>query len=119
MPGYPAQPGYPQPGAPAPGIGRPTPQDQGFFPDLAQPTPSNLQPMREQIPLEKALRGAGLTHGGPANPLLAAASDLLILLGRLRTGMVEMTARPLIDHVTRQSAYFAIITSFGSQPRAW
>lgn len=113
QPGYPQQPGYPAPppGQPgltpgAPGIGRPTPQDQGFFPDLAQPTPTAPQPFREQIPLERALRGSGLSHGGPANPLLAAASDLLILLGRLRTGMVEMTARPLIDHVTREITDF-------------
>ncbi|MCQ0969403.1 type VI secretion system protein TssL, long form (plasmid) [Paracoccus sp. TK19116] len=33
--------------------------------------------------------------------MLAAAASVLILLGRLRTGLVEMEAGPLMDHVTR------------------
>lgn len=55
-----------------------------------------------RIAFNDALRGAGLEVGNASNPILAAASDLLVLLGRLRTGMVEMQAIPLRDHVLRE-----------------
>lgn len=74
----------------------------GMFPDIpsnqAAPTPQ-VQP---RIALHDALRGTGLGKGGPSNPLLAAAANLLILLGRLRTGLVELQSGPLMDHVTRE-----------------
>jgi type VI secretion system protein ImpK len=48
------------------------------------------------------LRGTGLDIGASSNPIIASASDLLVLLGRLRTGLVEMQAIPLRDHVVRE-----------------
>ncbi|MFC6589555.1 type IVB secretion system protein IcmH/DotU [Sulfitobacter pacificus] len=48
------------------------------------------------------MRAAGPETGGSSNPLVRAASGLLILLGRLRTGLVDMQPAPLIDHVTRE-----------------
>ena len=38
--------------------------------------------------------------------MVRAASGLLILLGRLRTGLVDMQPAPLIDHVTREIDVF-------------
>lgn len=74
----------------------------GMFPEV----PRNEQPEQPmvvpRISLEDALRGTGLGAGGSTNPLVAAAANLLILLGRLRTGLVEMQSGPLIDHVTRE-----------------
>ena len=64
--------------------------------------PQAAQPQAQpRIALADALK-----RGGPgrqaSNPLIAAAADLLVLLGRLRTGLVEMQAAPLIDHVARE-----------------
>ncbi len=59
-----------------------------------------------KIPLQQALQVKGLGKGASSNPLLAAAAPLLILLGRLRTGLVEMQAAPLMDHVTREIDQF-------------
>ena len=130
----------PAPGAPA----APTPQDgntwlggalptptqsapgqaagaapQGFFPDV--PTGQPAQPQGVQTPrisLEEALRATGLGKGGPANPLLAAAANLLILFGRLRTGMVEMQAEPLMNHVVREiEAYERNAVQEGADPQ--
>lgn len=111
----PAQP-YPQPTPhqpprPAPGsIGTPqhnigSPfhnQNDGFFPELPrqQAAPQPMQTPR--ISLAQALQATGLGKGGSSNPLVASAANLLILFGRLRTGMVEMDAMPLMDHVTRE-----------------
>ena len=91
-----------------PGIGQaPAAQPQGFFPEV--PTNQPAQPEGVQTPriaLEEALRATGLGKGGPSNPLLAAAANLLILFGRLRTGMVEMQAEPLMNHVVREIESF-------------
>lgn len=38
--------------------------------------------------------------------MVAAAANLLILLGRLRTGLVEMQSAPLLDHVAREIDLF-------------
>ncbi|MDO5622823.1 MAG: type VI secretion system protein TssL, long form [Paracoccus sp. (in: a-proteobacteria)] len=82
-------------------IGRADHGDRGFFPDIgAQPAPS--APIMPRIPLQQALQVRDLGRAASSNPLLAAAASLLILLGRLRTGMVEMQAAPLMDHVTRE-----------------
>ena len=114
--GYPQAPGYPQvPGGPGgsgspfeqPGqIGRAAGQgDQGFFPQYHQPdtTPRAETP---RIPLHEALRVRDLGAASSSNPLLAAASSLLILLGRLRTGLVELQVAPLMEHVTREIERF-------------
>ncbi|MEL6690162.1 MAG: type IVB secretion system protein IcmH/DotU [Pseudomonadota bacterium] len=75
------------------------------FPGQNQPTPAPTAPV-QKIAFQDALRGAGLEVGNATNPIIAAASDILILLGRLRTGMVEMSAIPLRDHVLRAMAEF-------------
>lgn len=117
-PGYPQAP-YPQPGMaaqpygaapPAAGFGTGLGQGlgnpfqaasaQGFFPDLHQ---APVQPMAApRISLRQALQAASLGKGGSSNPLIAAATNLLILFGRLRTGLVEMEAAPLMEHVARE-----------------
>lgn len=73
------------------------------IPQAQQPRNAYVQP---RIALTDALKGTGLGAGGSTNPLIAAAANLLILLGRLRTGLVEMQAGPLIDHVTREIDLF-------------
>lgn len=85
-------------------IGSPDgPNAQGFFPEMAQQQPAQPAPMAEpRISLNQALQATGLGKGGSSNPLVAAAANLLILFGRLRTGLVEMEAAPLMDHVTRE-----------------
>lgn len=80
---------------------------QGAGPEMfpSVPNPQDQQPQQMQQPriaLQDALRATGLGKGGSSNPLVAAAANLLILLGRLRTGLVEMQSGPLIDHVTRE-----------------
>lgn len=95
--------GAPPPAAPSQ-IGRAPGQDQrGFFPDIRQPAQSDqFLSAAPRIPLEEALRVRELGAASSANPLLAAAATLLILLGRLRTGLVELQVAPLMDHVTRE-----------------
>ncbi len=104
---------------PAPPGQAPGAQQQGFFPDVpsGQPeAPQGLQTPR--IALEEALRATGLGKGGPTNPLLAAAANLLILFGRLRTGMVEMQAEPLMNHVVREiEAYERNAVQEGADPQ--
>ena len=91
---------------PAPGaIGRAAGPDRGFFPDLAVQAPAPARPA-SRIPLAEALQGRDLGAGASSNPLLAAAAGLLILLGRLRTGLVELDVAPLMDHVTREIERF-------------
>lgn len=106
--GLPQQGGQQQPpiGAQSP-IGAPIgAQNQGFFPD-AQPQASvQQQAPVAQIPLHQALQATGLGQGGSSNPIVAAAANLLILFGRLRTGMVQLDAAPLMDHVTREMDTF-------------
>ncbi|MEP4196434.1 MAG: type IVB secretion system protein IcmH/DotU [Aliishimia sp.] len=112
QPSYAPQPfGQPQPGyvPPASGAGigeAPGASGQGFFPDMPgqhQGQQPHQHPMSSpRISLDQALRAAGLGAGGSTNPLVAAAANLLILFGRLRTGLVEMQAGPLMDHVTRE-----------------
>ncbi|MFQ6549945.1 type IVB secretion system protein IcmH/DotU [Aestuariibius sp. 2305UL40-4] len=110
----PVQPRAPQPQQPAPsfggypqsqtpgGIGRPGTTNEGFFPEIGGGQEAPMQQTGPKIPLQDALKGAGLGAGGSSNPLVAAAANLLILLGRLRTGLVEMQAVPLMEHVTRE-----------------
>ncbi|NHF73851.1 type IVB secretion system protein IcmH/DotU [Paracoccus xiamenensis] len=110
QPGYPAAPGG-QGGSASPfeqagQIGRaPGQGDDGFFPQYHQP---DSPPRQEapRIPLHEALRVRDLGAASSSNPLLAAAASLLILLGRLRTGLVELQVAPLMEHVTREIERF-------------
>lgn len=110
QPGQPTAPGYggrnpePQP-IYRPGTGRRA-EGAEIFPEIPQAARPETVRQRPRITLESALRATGLGAGGPSNPLVAAAANLLILLGRLRTGLVEMQAGPLIDHVTREIDQF-------------
>lgn len=78
------------------------PSSPELFPEVKRRETPTMQAMRRKIALEDALRATGLGAGGPNNPLVAAAANLLILLGRLRTGMVEMQSAPLLEHVARE-----------------
>jgi len=96
-----------QPPRPRSDIGSaPGSQNPSFFPEIPRNAPAPQQPIAARIPLEQALQGAGLGKGGSSNPLIAAAANLLILFGRLRTGLVEMQAAPLMDHVIREIDQF-------------
>ncbi|TRW99622.1 type VI secretion system protein TssL [Paracoccus sp. M683] len=111
--GGPQQPAYQQPGGyqgwqgQGGGIGQAPGGDRGFFPDIPRDRGQQAAPMQgPKIPLQQALQVKGLGKGASTNPILAAAAPLLILLGRLRTGLVEMQAAPLMDHVTREIDQF-------------
>ncbi|WP_199260837.1 type IVB secretion system protein IcmH/DotU [Paracoccus binzhouensis] len=83
-------------------IGRAAGPDQrGFFPDIAtqQAPQARVAP---RIPQAQAMQVRELGAASSANPLIAAAAPLLILLGRLRTGLVELQVAPLMEHVTRE-----------------
>ncbi|AUH33520.1 type IVB secretion system protein IcmH/DotU [Paracoccus tegillarcae] len=80
--------------------------DRGFFPDIPRDRPAAAPMQGPKIPLQQALQVKGLGKGASTNPILAASAPLLILLGRLRTGLVEMQAAPLMDHVTREIDQF-------------
>lgn len=73
-----------------------------MFPEVPRDPQPQKPSIKPRIALSDALKGTGLGAGGSSNPLVAAAANLLILLGRLRTGLVEMQSGPLIDHVTRE-----------------
>ncbi|MDO5622786.1 MAG: type VI secretion system protein TssL, long form [Paracoccus sp. (in: a-proteobacteria)] len=98
--------GYPSAYGGAAGIGQAAGGDRGFFPDF-QPRP-DARPARTvpRVALHDAMRVRELGAASSANPLLAAAAGLLILLGRLRTGMVELQVSPLMEHVTREIERF-------------
>lgn len=83
------------------------PTADDMFPEI--PKAPEEQPQVRQTPriaLADALKGTGLGAGGSSNPIIAAAANLLILLGRLRSGAVEMQDGPLIDHVAREVELF-------------
>ena len=81
-------------------------RQQGFFPDLPSQTQTTSPQQIPRISLDKALQAASLGNGASSNPLLAEAANLLILFGRLRTGLVEMDAGPLMEYVTREIEAF-------------
>ncbi len=82
-------------------IGRAEGDNRGFFPEFgARPQQQVRQAPR--IALHDALQVRELGAASSSNPLLAAAASLLILLGRLRTGLVELQVAPLMEHVTRE-----------------
>ena len=74
-----------------------------FFPEVARPTePAPKQAAFQKIPLEKALQTSVTGHAAGDNPLIGAAAGLLMLLGRLRSQVVDMEAMPLMSHVTAE-----------------
>lgn len=102
-------PQYGQPGQQAPGQspqGGAFGQPEGFFPSAATVQPTNYAPSGPKVDLRRALSAKGLGAGGPKSPMLAAAANLLILFGRLRTQMVELDAVPLMEYVTREIETF-------------
>lgn len=99
--------GAPSPSStPAPGSGLGGASQDGFFPTMQSQQPEQVIHTGPKIALHEALRATGLGKGGPSNPIVAAAANLLILFGRLRTQMVEMDAIPLMEHVTREMETF-------------
>ena len=92
----------PQPYGASGQIGRADASDRGFFPDIGGRPAPQVQHAGPRIPLHEAMQVRDLGAGSSNNPLLAAAASLLILLGRLRTGMVELQVAPLMEHVTRE-----------------
>jgi type VI secretion system protein ImpK len=57
--------------------------------------------MRARLSMQEALQSASDSAAGSSNPLIAEASALMILLGRLRTGLVTLEIGPLMNHVDR------------------
>ncbi len=114
QPAYQQPPQQPQYQQPPPTYQQPQYQPQAgqqpagseIFPDIPQAEAPQAMMVTPRIALEDALKGTGLGAGGSTNPLIAASANLMILLGRLRTGLVEMQAGPLIDHVTREIDMF-------------
>lgn len=86
-------------------IGTAAGASDGFFPTAAPQQQVRQQPMHK-IDLHSALQSVELGHGAGSNPITAAAASLLILFGRLRTEMVDMEAKPLMEHVTREIEAF-------------
>lgn len=82
------------------------PSGADMFPEIQRDAPQAAAPVIPRVSLEDALRGTGPQASGSSNPFISAAANLLILLGRLRTGMVELQSGPLIDHVTREIDQF-------------
>ncbi len=87
-------------------IGGPFAPQDSFFPNPSTAQPTNYAAQGPKIDLRVALSAKGLGAGGPKSPMLAAAANLMILFGRLRTQMVDMDARPLMEHVTREIEVF-------------
>ena len=127
--GYPQRPqpgGYnPRVNAPQQGFGRgvggmPSQEDDWY----AAPTTSSSRssrntgsssrrlPEQPKIPLAVALNARDSGQIPAANPLTAAAAPLLILLGRLRLMIIDIEARPLMEHVANE------ITAFEQQVRS-
>lgn len=91
---------------------------------LPEPTPQAAKPLlpselkrqakaakkvetEQKVSLRAAVRTSAQRIGKASNPMLAAAGDILGLMGRLRTGMVEMHGAPLRDHLRAEIGRFA------------
>ncbi len=83
-----------------------TPSDQGFFPEMQREQQAPMPTPNRKISLDAALSANVTGHSAEANPITAAASGLLILLGRLRSQVVDMHAVPLMQHVTHEIEAF-------------
>lgn len=73
------------------------------------PLPSELKKKVKdgpKISLMSAMRSSGRAAGTGTNPVIVAAGDILTLLGRLRTGRVEMHGAPLRDHLRAEIEKF-------------
>lgn len=89
-----------------------------FFPEIARPTEAPTAAPHHKIPLERALQSTVTGHAVGANPFTAAAAGLLMLLGRLRSMVVDMEALPLMAHVTREiDGFEARATDRGADPQ--
>ena len=98
-------PGGPMPGGMghgAPGQRRPMPAAPIFPDPPAARAPRGPQRARRRVPLAQALARSGYGRNGASNPLIGAAAGLLILLGRLRSGLVEVDTNLLMEHVVRE-----------------
>ncbi|MBP0617641.1 type VI secretion system protein TssL, long form [Jiella mangrovi] len=83
-----------------------TGQEPGnLFPE--GPAKEKPQAPAQKIPLAAVIGAREGERMASANPLLDAAAPLLILIGRLRLGVVEMEATPLMNHVISQIDGFA------------
>jgi type VI secretion system protein ImpK len=82
----------------------PTHQQQPQFPQYGQGQPP--PPEQPKIPLAVALNARDSGQIPAANPLTAAAGPLLILLGRLRLMIIDVEARPLMEHVANEISAF-------------
>jgi len=86
----------------------PPPAPKPLLPSQLKKQKNEAVPNKEnKVSLRAAVRTSGRTLGKGSNPMLAAASDILGLLGRLRTGLVEMHGAPLRDHMRVEIAKFA------------
>lgn len=73
-----------------------------------------LQDVAPRTPTtDKSSPRSGINPGQASNPILAAASDLLVLLGQLRTGQVDMQTMPLRDCLLREIQSF-VATAHGT-----
>lgn len=71
--------------------------------------PPPLQARRDRkTTLAKRRRGGSIKVGQASNPILAAATDLLVLLGRLRSGQIEMQTLPLRAYLMREIDNFVV-----------
>jgi type VI secretion system protein ImpK len=82
----------------------PSQQQQPQFPQYGQQQPQ--APEQPKIPLAVALNARDSGQIPAANPLTAAAGPLLILLGRLRLMIIDVEARPLMEHVANEIMAF-------------
>ncbi|PXA96873.1 type VI secretion system protein TssL [Nostoc sp. 3335mG] len=81
-------------------------QQRNLFPEYGAAPAAPTPPARGSIPLAVALSAPAGKPGISANPITSAAAPLLILLGRLRLLIIDMQARPLMDHVASQLEEF-------------
>lgn len=105
---YPQQQTPPQPNYGQDPIYQPhnVPSGANMFPEVQRDPQPQAQPITPRISFTDALKGSGVGAGGSSNPLVAAAANLLILLGRLRSGLVELQSDPLMEHVAREIDLF-------------
>ena len=74
-------------------------------PSAPRPAPPPM-PARRKIPLNVAINAGDSEFVKATNPVVNAASPLLILLGRLRQMVVDVDAVPLMQHVARAISEF-------------
>ncbi|NRB16402.1 MAG: DotU family type IV/VI secretion system protein [Rhodobacteraceae bacterium] len=84
---------------------RPQPQSGGETRFGAGP-PQDGQNRKTSLAMRQ--RGGSVKVGQASNPILAAATDLLVLLGRLRSGQIEMQTRPLRAYLMREIDDFVV-----------